>query len=161
MLMNLGVGISFLIVLLIITLIFFSKKTLSNYANKMFKILIITTIIGLLIEISIYYIILCTNINYKFLYEVLIKLLYAYYIFWMYYFVLYNYSVFIGIKENDRKFQGFKIVISVFYIISLILSFVLPINIEINDIYIYPYGIGTLMQYFIVSIGFMIIIFFI
>ena len=72
MLMNLGVGISFLIVLLIITLIFFSKKTLSNYANKMFKILIITTIIGLLIEISIYYIILCTNINYKFLYEVLI-----------------------------------------------------------------------------------------
>ena len=50
MLMNLGVGISFLIVLLIITSIFFSKKTLSNYTNKMFKILIITTIIGLLIE---------------------------------------------------------------------------------------------------------------
>ena len=158
MLMNLGVGISFLIVLLIITSIFFSKKTLSNYTNKMFKILIITTIIGLLIEISIYYIILCTSIENMFIYEVLIKLLYVYYIFWMYYFVLYNYSVFIGIKENDSKFQKFEILISIFYIISLILSFVLPINIEINDIYIYPYGIGTLMQYFIVSIGFMIII---
>ena len=91
MLMNLGVGISFLIVLLIITSIFFSKKTLSNYTNKMFKILIITTIIGLLIEISIYYIILCTSIENMFIYEVLIKLLYVYYIFWMYYFVLYNY----------------------------------------------------------------------
>ena len=123
MLMNLGVGISFLIVLLIITSIFFSKKTLSNYTNKMFKILIITTIIGLLIEISIYYIILCTSIENMFIYEVLIKLLYVYYIFWMYYFVLYNYSVFIGIKENDSKFQKFEILISIFYIISLILSF--------------------------------------
>ena len=91
MLMNLGVGISFLIVLLIITSIFFSKKTLSNYTNKMFKILIITTIIGLLIEISIYYIILCTSIENMFIYEVLIKLLYVYYIFWMNYFVLYNF----------------------------------------------------------------------
>ena len=92
MLMNLGVGISFLIVLLIITLIFFSKKTLSNYANKMFKILIITTIIGLLIEI------LCTGASFihndfTFISNFLLKTYLVYIITWASLFTVYIYFI--------------------------------------------------------------------
>ena len=55
MIVNIGICISFLIVLFILSAVFFSKEKIEIIENSYFKKLILITIVGLSIESIIYY----------------------------------------------------------------------------------------------------------
>ena len=158
MIVNIGICVSFLIVLFILSAVFFSKEKIEIIENVYFKKLILITIIGLSIESVIYYNILFVSSLPMSVYDILIKLLYIYYTFWMFYFVLYGFVVFFQVKDkNERKYKKFKFYMYILYSIAFILSIVLPVEITLNDQYLYPYGIGTTFQYIFSTIGMTII----
>ena len=158
MIINIGIGYSFIIVLFILAVVYFSKEKIKSIENRCFKRLIPITILGLLDEVVIYYLaIFSIDTNNIFL-VLTIKLLYVYYVLWMYYFVTYGFIVFFSIRDvENQKYRSFKMGINIFYTCSLILSVILPIDILLTNTYLYPHGVGTTAQYFIVTIGMLII----
>lgn len=153
MIINIGVSISFLIVLFIIILCFFSKMRVSKYENTIFIWLIFLTAIGLSIETFIYLITIYCRQELSFLLKPLVVFLFIYYVVWMYLFVSYNLFL---INETTKKKINKGLLISI-YGIFLVASIFLPFELEITDLYFYPQGIGTYAQYVFVGIGFTII----
>ena len=153
MIINIGVGISFLIVLFIIIMCFYSKMRVTKYENTIFIRLIFLTTIGLSIETFIYLITIYSREQLSFLLKPLVVLLFIYYVVWMFLFVSYNLFL---LNENTKKKINKVLLISI-YIVFLFASIFLPFELEITDLYFYPQGIGTYAQYVFVSIGFTII----
>ena len=153
MIINIGVGISFLIVLFIIIMCFYSKMRVTKYENTIFIRLIFLTTIGLSIETFIYLITIYSREQLSFLLKPLVILLFIYYVVWMFLFVSYNLFL---LNENTKKKINKVLLISI-YIVFLFASIFLPFELEITDLYFYPQGIGTYAQYVFVSIGFTII----
>ena len=158
MIINIGIATSFLIGLLIIIIVFYSKPKIDIIENKYFKKLIIITIFGLILEDIIYIFVILMPFLESIFYNILIKTLYVYYCLWMYYFVLYSFVIFFQIKDvNNSLYKKFKIFMKIFYSIAILLSIIFPITLTINDNYIYPFGIGTNIQYIIFTLGMNII----
>ena len=154
MIVNIGISISFLIVLIILMVVYFSKEKIDSMENKIFKRMIIITIIGLIIEFLIYYDVLFIKEYSDLLLPIIIKGLFIYYIVWMAYFVLYGYIVFFSVKsEKDKKYKKFKFYITIFYLVAIFFTAILPIEIDKTDIYVYPNGLATSIQYIILPIG--------
>ena len=153
MIINIGVGISFLIVLFIIIMCFYSKMRVTKYENTIFIRLIFLTTIGLSIETFIYLITIYSREQLSFLLKPLVVLLFIYYVVWMFLFVSYNLFL---LNENTKKKINKVLLISI-YTVFLFASIFLPFELEITDLYFYPQGIGTYAQYVFVSIGFTII----
>ena len=153
MIINIGVGISFLIVLFIIIMCFYSKMRVTKYENTIFIRLIFLTTIGLSIETFIYLITIYSREQLSFLLKPLVILLFIYYVVWMFLFVSYNLFL---LNENTKKKINKVLLISI-YTVFLFASIFLPFELEITDLYFYPQGIGTYAQYVFVSIGFTII----
>jgi len=154
---NVGICATFLIVLTIIVLVYFSKPKINTIENNIFKRQIGVTAFGLLLEAIIYFLITNhVNLSQNIL-IILTKMLYVYYVFWMYYFVKYNFVVFFKDKIDDKKMKNVFSIITIFYIIFFIISIVLPINYTLTNTYYYPGGIGTLLQYVIVTLGMSVI----
>lgn len=154
---NIGTCVSFLIVLIILAAVFFSKEKIKIIENTYFKRLIIITIVGLVIETIIYYnaLLLDSPIS---LYDSLVKILYIYYICWMFYFTLYGFVVLFQIKDvEERKYKRFKKYLFFFYGIGFLVNLLLPVEVILNERYLYPYGIGTACLYVVASIGMLII----
>ena len=150
--LNLGICIAFIFIIVTIAFSFFIKKKEKKEENKIFGKMIIITILGLIIETIIYYNIVYKGILDIKIYNILIKILYTYYCLWMYHFILYNFVIF---KKNSKIR---KIIISISYLIFIIISIILPIEIELNNLYIFPKGIGTTAQYIIFASGMLFII---
>lgn len=153
MIINIGVGISFLIVLFIIIMCFYSKMRVTKYENTIFIRLIFLTTIGLSIETFIYLITIYSREQLSFLLKPLVVLLFIYYVVWMFLFVSYNLFL---LNENTKKKINKVLLISI-YTVFFFASIFLPFELEITDLYFYPQGIGTYAQYVFVSIGFTII----
>ena len=153
MIINIGVGISFLIVLFIIIMCFYSNMRVTKYENTIFIRLIFLTTIGLSIETFIYLITIYSREQLSFLLKPLVILLFIYYVVWMFLFVSYNLFL---LNENTKKKINKVLLISI-YTVFLFASIFLPFELEITDLYFYPQGIGTYAQYVFVSIGFTII----
>lgn len=152
MIINIGVSISFLLVLIIIIICFLSKMRISKYENTIFILLTFLTTIGLSIETFIYQITMYYKELY-FLLKPLVILLFIYYVIWMYLFVSYNLFL---LNENAKRKKNKILLISI-YTLFLFASIILPFKLEITDLYFYPQGIGTYAQYIFASIGFTII----
>ncbi len=157
MIVNVGICTTFLIVLTIIVLVYFSKPKINTIENNIFKRQIGVTAFGLLLEAIIYFLItnhinIASNVL-----IILTKTLYVYYVFWMYYFVKYNFIIFFKDKIDDSKIKKAFSIITVFYIIFFLLSIILPIDYTITNTYYYPGGIGTFLQYIIVTLGMSVI----
>ena len=157
MIVNVGICATFLIVLNIIVLVYFSKPKINTIENNIFKRQIGVTAFGLLLEAIIYFLItnhinIASNVL-----IILTKTLYVYYVFWMYYFVKYNFIIFFKDKIDDSKIKKVFNIITVLYIIFFLLSIILPIDYTLTNTYYYPGGIGTFLQYVIVTLGMSVI----
>jgi len=153
MLLNVGVCISFSIILFIIIINFFSKKRISKYENTIFVCLVLLTDLGLSIVIFIYIVVLYLRPQFSFLLKPLVKSLYIYYVLWMYLFVSYN--LFLLKEKNLKKRKNIFLII--IYGLFFLLSLLLPFNLEITESYFYPPGIGSYAQYIFGIVGFIII----
>ena len=102
MIINIGICGSFLIMLFIISFVFFIKEKNQNLENDCFKILVLLTILGLILEVIFYARIIYLKPTVDLTYSVLTLALYIYYIWWMYFFVKYAFISFFSIKDSNN-----------------------------------------------------------
>ena len=143
-----------LVFMLIFLIIYFSKRRLKNKDNSIYSFLIITNIIGLIIDIIGY--ITMHNLNLNSLLNIIIsKLNLIYYFTWLYLFVIY--IIYISKITKNNSFSNISKLKYICYLINLFFILILPLHINNEGDKIYSYGPSASYVYFI-SIIFAIII---
>ena len=151
---NIGICVSFFVVLVIISIVYLSKKEVEIPKNKCFKMLLLSTIAGLLLETSMYILALSLNSSANTYLLICMKLLYIEYTFWMLFFILYAVIILFNIQNpHEVIYQKLKKSCGIIFLLALILSIVLPINITFMDTYFYPQGPGDILQYVVLLLG--------
>ena len=143
-----------LVFMLIFLITYFSKRRLKNKDNSIYSFLIITNIIGLIIDIIGYITMHNLNLN-SFLNIIISKLNLIYYFTWLYLFVIY--IIYISKITKNSIFSNISKIKYICYLINI--SFILILSLYINNEgdKIYSYGPSASYVYFI-SIIFAIII---
>ena len=139
-----------------IMLIYFSKQRLQNIENQIYKVLLISNFIGLIVEILCYYFIRNTDI-----FPILSNIVLRGYLFYLYFFIAvftdYNVIITYKSKYEDRDINKFFKIILVITVLLVILAipFLLFLPMEIfndNNIVAYTYGPAVYFVYFVAGI---------
>ena len=143
-----------LVFMLIFLITYFSKRRLKNKDNSIYSFLIITNIIGLIIDIIGYITMHNLNLN-SFLNIIISKLNLIYYFTWLYLFVIY--IIYISKITKNSIFSNISKIKYICYLINISFILILPLYINNEGDKIYSYGPSASYVYFI-SIIFAIII---
>ena len=143
-----GVSFSILsfIYLMIISCFYFSKKRSNSNETKIYSILIIVTLIGLLIDIIGYFIFNKVGES-TFITIIISKLYIIYYFSWIILFTSYIYIISFDIDNSN--YEKVSKIFSIVFILGCLLFSVLQINISFNDKQIFTYGLAVNVQYFV------------
>ena len=144
-----------LIYIILLIIIYFTKKHLSSIENSIFSILIVINCIGLILDIASIFTII--NMDSLPLINVIITKLYLIYLLtWISLLTLYIYTISFKDNGNNKSFNNkFKIVLKfeiIMYIISVIIVFALPLYYFYQDNIIYSYGPSSIFLYVISSL---------
>lgn len=137
-----------LIYMSLLILVYFSKKRLDTIENKIFKVLMITNFIGLVIDIMSVYTIMnmnkIPNMN-----AFITKLYLAYLLSWIFIFTLYIFAISKKEKENFNK--TLKTIV-VLWLISIFIMAVLPLYYKESKGIVYSYGPSADFTYIVSGI---------
>ncbi len=128
----------------LISTIYFSKKTIENYDNKIYRKILVVTVVGLIIDIIQYY-----SIKLGFsdtIIETFNKLFLVYINVWTFLFT--NYVFNIGINDAKYKKSSLYKFTRFAFCVFIILGLILPINYYHEGNIIYSYGIAANVTYF-------------
>lgn len=146
------------IYLLILMYFFFSKGSVENIETKVYKKFLITTLIGLFLDMLGYFLYVNGCDPNSLLYMCVAKGMLFYFVAWSFVFSYYIYAV--SYKDNTietlyrlKKVKFLLIVI--FFIIALILS-IFPITFEVKNNVIYPLGVSVNLTYIIFGVSIII-----
>lgn len=131
-----------LIYILLIAIVYFSKKTIDNIDNRIYKVCLIVNIVGLLIDISQY--LLIKNCFPSNIIKIVAKIFLIYIVVWTYIFTLYANSI--KCKKIERT-----AVMKMFLLTVITLIIFLPIEYSGGN-QIYTYGESTIIVYIAVTI---------
>ena len=133
-----------LLYICLIAAIYFSKGSVENYDNKLYRRILVITIIGLLIDIIQYCAIKYGFLNFCIL--VFNKLFLVYINIWTFLFTCYVFNI--GNKDFKYK-DGFLYRFTRFsFITFIVLGLLLPIHYYHNNQIIYSYGLAANVTYF-------------
>lgn len=151
-----NVSLAFLFISLIysifINIIYRTKKHISTTETKIFSILLLLNLCGILIEIGCILTIFYLGV-YNILTIVFNRLFLLYLVSFVILFGFYTYYIILGLNENKYKKAGLFSAITLF-IISMALVFILPLSIYFDENITYSYGIAVNYVYgisFIIS----------
>ena len=150
-----------LIFLILLVIVYFSKKRVNYIENKVYGFLIISSLIGTIIEV-LSYILVVNGINgNSLLYAVVMKLLFENFFIWMSLFLLYYILITLKTKEHAKE-HNVKKIINIYIIsvilITLIVTF-LPLNVIDTNGMLLPKGPAVDILYLLYGLCFLIIIF--
>ncbi len=146
-----------LIFLILLVIVYFSKKRVNYIENKVYSFLIISSLIGTIIEV-ISYILVVNGINgNSLLYAIVMKLLFENFFIWMSLFLLYYILIALKAKEHNVK-KIINIYIISVILITLIVTF-LPLNVIDTNGMLLPKGPAVDILYLLYGLCFLIIIF--
>ena len=139
----------------LLLIIYFSKKRLGTVENKIYIILAVTNLIGLILDISSVYTI--SNMNrYPILNKFVSKAYLVYLLSWMFLFTIYVFIISTNKKSDKNKTElhlsDYKSKVypaTILYFIFLILTIILPLYYKDNGNVIYSYGPSTNLLYFV------------
>lgn len=146
---SLGIQLCSVFYNILLIIVFFSKKRLKNYENKIFTTLIISNLIGLFLEIwSTYTVSHMDNIP---VLNILCTRGYlVYLLFWIFLFTLYIFVITYNLKDNLFSYLKKVIVIlSAFFTICICLILFLPLQYYTNNSVVYSYGPAVNILYVI------------
>ena len=132
-----------LVYIILLMFIYFSKRRYKSKENKIYSILIITSFIGVLLELGCRLTIPLLNEIPKTTF-LITKLYLVYLLTWVTLLSLYT---FIIVKNPQSKFKYTKILIIMTYIINIIIIFYLPINYYNDGELMYTYGLSVYWVY--------------
>ena len=144
-------SISAFIYMTILMIVFFTKKYYKSLENKIYSKIIITSFIGLIVEILGVFIFESNNSLLIFIQQ---KLYQTYLLTWIGLFTLYTI-----ISFKDKKEIKSNLFIILFYVISVIIIFILPTEIYNKDSKIFTYGASINYVYFFSLICIFIIVY--
>ena len=133
--------------ILLLLIVFFSKKRLNTIENKIYSTLIITNFFGVILAIFSYMLMLdkdkfgifCHIVNKMYLlYLVTWITLFSIYVF----IIVYN-SKNLKTRELAKKYKEIFKNCGVIYILSAILVFILPLHYNVDGTAVYSYGLAT------------------
>ena len=125
-----------------LTMLYFSKSRLDNNENRVYKKLLVSNLIGMIIQLACEASLICGA---EFVSSIITKILLIYFVLWIILFFLYVIEI-----SNVYK-KVYKIVNSFIFIICSVVILVLPYEVyidRINRIY-YTFGLDTRFTYFI------------
>lgn len=139
----------------LLLIIYFSKKRLGTVENKIYIILAVTNLIGLILDISSVYTI--SNMSqYPILNKFVSKAYLVYLLSWMFLFTIYVFIISTNKKIDKNKtelhlsdYKNKVYPATILYFIFLILTIVLPLYYKDNGNVIYSYGPSTNLLYFV------------
>ena len=148
-------GIS-LVYSVFLNILFFSKKHVKNLETKIYGILIVVNLIGILLEF------LCNlTVNYSnyipLLNMIVLKLLLIYFLTFAFLMSIYVIAVSYDANHKDKKtfeqyYKPKRIASIVFWLINIVVLFVLPLEFYHENGYTYSYGWGDNYSYFLGAI---------
>ena len=145
-----------IIYILIFMYFFFSKGSVKNIETKVYKLLLFTTLIGLIVDL-IGYIWYSYGIDpNSLLYKCLAKLMLCYFVAWGFEISYYIYAISYDEKTLDSKINRVKKNISFVFIIISIILFVLPISFDTTNNVVVPVGVSVGLTYTIFAISIII-----
>lgn len=154
MLVNFTASLSFAIVMGILIFDFLTKKKIIKIENTYFKILSVLTFLGLLFECLIYYFAMNGFEIESYVFSLMGKTIFLYYVVWMFFFVGYTFVVCFDVKNKaDNKYKLFTIIEFLFYGITLVLILLCPLQYIVNNDGFYPTGFIVDLSYFSGAIG--------
>ena len=129
---------------------YFFKDRINNEENKLYSFLIISNVIGLIIDILGFLTLKYLSID-GIANSLIPKIYLIYYFTWIYLFTLYIFIISFERKFNDKiKFYSlFKRISYVLYFVVSFILFILPIRVNNNLDTIYSYGIGVNFLYLV------------
>ena len=135
------------------------KSNLKLLENKIYYGIIVTTIISGLIEIYSFILVRTSIFVNSVLYLFSLKSLFLCFLVWIYLFTIYTVIVTINLKNKDYSRYRLAIIIStIVFIIVLLTTMILPINIIETDGLLLPTGVGVDIIYVLSLILFIIMI---
>ena len=154
-----NVGITFtlcsLFYSILLTVVFFYKKRLSTYENRVYSFLILTSLFGAAIGVPCYYI-MKDYINFPILNIIFSKGYIFYLLTWITLFAVYIYAI---SNDDEKKVRRAGKRISILYVFLLIIALILPLYYVSENNVVYSYGPSANFMY-IVSIIYIIFILF-
>ena len=128
-----------LVFIIIIAIVFFTKKRITSVENNIFAKIMILTIIGATIEIFNYFLIINGISDNSIIYNIISRMILIYYLLWGMLFIYYI-SI-ISCKKDYKK---------IFYCLGAITALIdifLPLNYLYKDIMIIPSGLAVFFVY--------------
>jgi len=142
-----------IIYILIFIYFFYSKGSMQNIETRVYKLLLITTLIGLVVDLMGYVWFKYGMDPNSLMYTILAKSMLCYFVAWSFEISYYIYAISYNEKSDMNKINKLKkYIIIVFFIISIIL-FVLPVSFEIANNVVVPIGISVGLTYSIFAIS--------
>ena len=135
---------SFYILLLVI--VYFSKQRIPSPENKIYAWLIVSNLVGVLLDFLSGMLLYYSFDKGSFLYLLLTKFIFLYFLFWLCLFLLYVLEISVGSKYRENKKIN-KIIFSFGIIAILIL--VLPLHYVEGSDFVYPDGLAVNLLYLI------------
>ena len=140
--MEIGFSLISLFYSILLTIVFFCKKTLPLLEKKKYSQLIIINLIGLILAIACYYTVMYNDVipitNF-----IVSRLYLVYLAFWITTFTQYIYIISYQSLNKNKFLKSYKFVNEIFLISEItvsILSFILPLNYYSNNGVVYSFG---------------------
>lgn len=158
--LTIPVTIFSMIYMLLLAIVYFSKRRIPTVENKIYSKLVVLSCIGIILD-AISSLFVVFSITDSYLFVVVTKMMFCYYILWSG--VLLSYTVTVSLNSRKNKEINMKRiyrVISLSYLICAFLVIILPLVYHSENGIIYPDGLSVMVTYFVagfVSIMLMII----
>lgn len=142
---NINITIFGLVFVILLCIIYFAKKRVNYIENKIYSLLIITSIISTIIEILSFLVVYFGATESSFVYILVIKFLFDAFLAWLFFFTLY----FVVISYNRSEEQNKNIIQKslIILIVILIVSSFLPVTINKMNGMLLPDGPGVNIIY--------------
>ena len=133
--------------ILLLLVVFFSKKRLSSIENKIYSWLIVTNFFGVILAIFSYMLMLDSN-NFGIFCDIVNKTYLLYLVTWITLFSIYVFIIAynsrkLSTKELVKKYKSVFRNCGITYIISTVLVYVLPLHYNVDGTAVYSYGPAT------------------
>ena len=132
--------------ILLLVIVYFSKQRIPSPENKIYAWLIVSNLVGVLLDFLSGMLLYYSFDKGSFLYLLLTKFIFLYFLFWLFLFLLYVLEISVGSKYRENKKIN-KIIFSFGIIAILIL--VLPLHYVEGSDFVYPDGLAVNLLYLI------------
>ena len=144
----LTIGCLFFLITLMI--VFLSKERIDSYENSIFKMLMVSNLIGLILHIGCF--ITMTYVGYSSIYNKLVSKMYLIYLLsWSMIFTLYIFVI-TKKKISQKEYSSFTKQIFFLFAIASVFIICLPLNYYKDQLYIYSYGPSVNLLYIFIGV---------